>query len=90
MCGVTSMAEATPAQPVYEGPRKNGRMEGYGKYTFTTGTVYTGQFLDGEFHGEVSERRGGCSGPNSPRPRCTENARALRARAMRGEGGASR
>lgn len=37
----------------FEGDRTNGRMEGYGTYTFPTGTVYTGQFLDGEFHGEV-------------------------------------
>ena len=46
-------AGATGAQPSYEGPRVNGRMEGYGKYTFATGTVYNGQFLDGQFHGEV-------------------------------------
>ena len=32
--------------------RKNGRMEGYGTYRFPSGTVYTGEFLDGEFHGE--------------------------------------
>uniref|UniRef100_A0A7S3EPL6 MORN repeat-containing protein 5 n=1 Tax=Haptolina ericina TaxID=156174 RepID=A0A7S3EPL6_9EUKA len=38
--------------PHYDGPRKNGRMEGYATYTFPSGTIYTGQFLDGEFHGE--------------------------------------
>ena len=27
-------------------------MEGYGTYRFPSGTVYSGEFLDGEFHGE--------------------------------------
>ena len=36
----------------YDGDRKNGRMEGHGKYTFPSGTIYTGQPLDGEFHGQ--------------------------------------
>lgn len=46
---------------LYEGERKNGRMEGHGKCTFPSGTVYTGQFLDGEFHGEgVLAYTGGC------------------------------
>ena len=43
--------------PHYDGPRKNGRMEGYATYTFPSGTIYTGQFLDGEFHGEVRTRQ---------------------------------
>lgn len=51
------MATAEPeaeavVQPVYEGERKNGRMEGFGTYRFPSGTVYKGFFLDGEFHGE--------------------------------------
>ena len=46
---------------LYEGERRNGRMEGHGKYTFPSGTVYTGQILDGEFHGEgVLAYPGGC------------------------------
>ena len=44
--------EESAAAPVYEGERKNGRMEGHGTYRFPSGTVYTGAFLDGEFHGE--------------------------------------
>ena len=36
----------------YDGDRKNGRMEGHGKYTFPSGSIYTGQLLDGEFHGQ--------------------------------------
>lgn len=36
----------------YDGDRKNKRMEGHGKYTFPSGTIYTGQLLDGEFHGQ--------------------------------------
>jgi len=47
-----TMTTEEPRKPSYEGPRVNGRMEGYGKYTFSNGTVYSGQFLDGEFHGE--------------------------------------
>ena len=43
---------AETEQPVYEGERKSGRMEGQGTYRFPSGTTYVGQFLDGEFHGE--------------------------------------
>lgn len=49
---------------MYDGDRKNGRMEGHGKYTFPSGSVYTGQLLDGEFHGEgVLEYPGAASVP---------------------------
>ena len=56
------MASAAALQTsVYQGDRKHGRMEGHGKYTCPSGCVYTGQFLDGEFHGEgVLEYPGGC------------------------------
>ena len=67
------MTTEEPRKPSYEGPRVNGRMEGYGKYTFSNGTVFTGQFLDGEFHGEV--RRGADLFLHNRRPearaRCT-------------------
>ena len=36
----------------YDGDRKNGRMEGHGKYTFPSGTIYTGPATDREFHGQ--------------------------------------
>lgn len=44
---------------LYEGPMVNGRMEGdksssstTPKYYFPSGTIYHGEFLDGQFHGE--------------------------------------
>ena len=50
----------------YDGDRKNGRMEGHGKYTFPSGTIYTGQLLDGEFHGQgVLEYPGEYPGPTA-------------------------
>ena len=36
-------------------------MEGYGTYRFPSGTVYTGEFLDGEFHGDGEGRMGRAS-----------------------------
>jgi len=36
---------------LYEGARVNGRKEGQGTYTFPSGTVFTGELLDGELHG---------------------------------------
>ena len=35
-------------------------MEGQGTYRFPSGTVYTGEFLDGEFHGEGTLQFEGC------------------------------
>ena len=41
-------------------------MEGHGKYTFPSGTIYTGQLLDGEFHGQgVLEYPGEYPGPTA-------------------------
>ena len=34
----------------YDGDRKNGRMEGHGKYTFPSGTIYTGQLRQQRWH----------------------------------------
>ncbi|XP_014838790.1 PREDICTED: MORN repeat-containing protein 5 [Poecilia mexicana] len=36
----------------YKGNIKNGRMEGYGEYTFPTDTKYVGDIKDGKFHGK--------------------------------------
>lgn len=35
----------------YTGDTVNGRLEGRGKYTFPTGTVYDGELNDGQLHG---------------------------------------
>ena len=53
-------APGAPAQSLYEGERKSGRMEGKGCYRFTSGTVFTGAFLDGEFHGDGILEFPGC------------------------------
>ncbi|TNN18103.1 MORN repeat-containing protein [Schistosoma japonicum] len=36
----------------YEGETHNERMEGYGKYTLSTGAYYEGEMYDGMYHGE--------------------------------------
>ena len=61
------MAEEEPRAsvgPAYGGPRVNGRMEGQGRYTFSSGTTYTGNFLDGTFKGKdgqvYQQRMGFC------------------------------
>ena len=56
------MASAAALQTsVYQGDRKHGRMEGHGKYTFPSGTVYTGQLLDGEGGAARLVRLGTCT-----------------------------
>ena len=36
---------------VYEGDIKNGRPNGYGRYTWADGDYYEGEFADGNFNG---------------------------------------
>eukprot|EP01138_Halocafeteria_seosinensis_P001377 gb/GECG01001413.1/.p1 GENE.gb/GECG01001413.1/~~gb/GECG01001413.1/.p1 ORF type:complete len:242 (+),score=30.38 gb/GECG01001413.1/:1-726(+) len=36
----------------YDGDTNNGRMEGYGEYTFPDGVTYAGEFHHGTFHGK--------------------------------------
>ena len=38
----------------FSGAFVDGRMEGEGEYTYSDGTIYRGQFKNGEFHGQVS------------------------------------
>ncbi len=37
---------------VYEGERKDGKMHGFGTYTYTNGTKYVGYWKENMMHGE--------------------------------------
>ncbi len=50
------------SEGVYEGQFKNSVQDGYGVYKYNDGTVYTGQFQDGERHGKGKIEWGKSSG----------------------------
>ena len=44
--------ERTFGMEEYEGDWKEDKMDGYGRYQFTSGAVYTGQWVEGQMKGQ--------------------------------------